>query len=123
MKRYDPHQHAHDLGIQVEYQQLRTANGLWIPDHNLILIRSGMRAVHERSTLAHELGHAHYSHRDDRPKHEVQADRYAAKNLIDLDECRDVLLWSDHDFYRSALELNVSTRLLRVFVNVHGLAA
>lgn len=123
MKRYDPYEHAAQLGIRVEHQNLRTANGLWIPDHSLILIRSGMRAVHDRSTLAHELGHVHFAHRDDRPKHEVQADRYAAGNLINLDECRDILLWSDHDFYRSALELNVSTRLLRVFVNVHRLVA
>lgn len=123
MKRYDPFEHADRLGIQVEHQKLRTTNGLWIPDHNLILLRSGMRVPQLRSTLAHELGHVEYGHEDDRPKHEVQADRYAANNLIRLDECRDLLAWSGNDIYRTALELNVSNRLLRVFLNVHRLVA
>lgn len=122
MERYDPYAHAEQLGIRVEYQRLRSANGLWIPDEQLIILRTGMRAVHERSALAHELGHAHYAHRDDRPKHEVQADRWAAEHLIDMRECVDTLAFYG-DAYRTALELGVSNRLLRVYLNVHRLAA
>lgn len=122
MADYDPYQHAAELGIRVDHQSLRSANGLWVPDHNLILIRSGMRKVHDRSTLAHELAHALLGHRDDRPKHEVQADRLAADNLIDFDECRRAFR-TEQDFYRAALELQVSTRLLRVYLNVHRLAS
>src|ERR1041384_7188122 len=121
MKRYDPYEHAEALGIRVEEQSLRTTNGLWIPDERLILLRSKMRAVQLRSTLAHELGHVEFAHRDDRPKHEVQADRYAADNLIDFEECVDLMRWSS-DCYRLANELNVTTRLMRVFLNVHRLA-
>lgn len=122
MTRYDPYLHAEQLGIRVEHQSLRTANGLWIPDEALIILRSKMRAVQLRSTLAHELGHVAYAHRDDRPKHEVQADRYAADNLIDLAECRELMKWSP-DCHKLAAELEVTTRLMRVFLNSHRLAS
>ena len=121
VKRYDPYVHADSLGIRVEHQTLRTANGIWLPDERLIILRASMRAVQLRSTLAHELGHVEYAHRDDRPKHEIQADRYAVDNLIDLDECREMMKWSP-DCHLLAAELNVSTRLMRVFLNVHHLA-
>ena len=47
-----------------------------------ITLRSGMGAVQGRSTLAHELGHAHYGHDADCPKLERQADAYAVWLLI-----------------------------------------
>lgn len=122
MARYDPYEHAERLGIRVEHQSLRTINGLWVPDKNMIIVRSNMRALHIRSTLAHELGHAEYGHRDDRPKHEVQADRYAAENLIDYNECVDLMKWTP-DLVKMANELDVSGRLLRVYLNVHRLAS
>nr|WP_255521641.1 ImmA/IrrE family metallo-endopeptidase [Frondihabitans sp. VKM Ac-2883] len=80
-----------------------------------------MRAVHDRSALAHGLAHAVLGHTDDRPKHEVQADRMAAANLIDLDECRELMKWTP-DCHRLARELGVTTRLTRVFLNVNHLA-
>lgn len=120
--RYDPYKRAEELGIEVIHRKLRTANGLWLPEHNLIVIRQGMRAAWDRSTLAHELGHAELGHDDDRPKHEVMADRYAATNLIDLDECRRTMRWAP-DAHKLAHELGVTTRLLRVYLNVHRLAS
>lgn len=119
--RYDPYAHAEELGIEVVHSHIRTANGMWIPDHNLIVVKSGLRAVHDRSALAHEIGHAQLGHRDDRPKHEVLADRYAAHKMIDLDECLEVMKWAP-DPHKLAIELGVSTRLLRVFLNVNRLA-
>lgn len=122
MAGYDPYADAEQRGIEVIHRPIRTANGMWLPDHNLIVIRSGMRAVHDRSTLAHELAHAELGHRDDRPKHEVLADRAAAEWMIDYDECVDTMRWCP-DAHRLATELGVSTRLLRVFLNVHRLAS
>lgn len=119
---YDPYQHAEQLGIEVVHSKIRTANGRWYPEHNLIVIREGMRAVHDRSTLAHEIAHADLGHRDDRPKHEVLADRYAAERMIELGELLEVRKWAP-DSARLANELGVTTRLLRVFLNVHGLAS
>lgn len=119
--KYDPYEHAERLGIEVIHRPIRTANGRWFPDHNLIVIRSGMKAAWDRSTLAHELGHASYGHCDDRPKHEVQADRFAADNLIEFDELTELMKWTP-DSARLANELMVTTRLLRVYLNVHRLA-
>lgn len=121
MKRYDPYAHADELGITVLHRKIRTANGLWLPDHNTIVIRSGMRAVHDRSTLAHEIAHSILGHWDGRPKHEIQADRLASENLIDLEECLDIMRGVP-DETRLAHELGVSTRLMRAFLAVHHLA-
>lgn len=119
--KYDPYKHAEEVGIEVIHRKIRTANGMWLPEHNLIVIRQEMKAAWDRSTLAHELGHAHLGHRDDRAKHEVMADRYAANNLIDMRECRELMSWTP-DTHKVAAELGVTTRLLRVFLNVHRLA-
>jgi Zn-dependent peptidase ImmA (M78 family) len=121
MEKYDPYSHAEELGIKVVHRNIRTANGLWIPDHNLIVIKQGMRVVHDRSALAHELSHALLGHRDDRPKHEVQADRMAACNLLNYREVVEAMEWVP-DCHRLAAEMGVSTRLMRVFLNVHRLA-
>lgn len=118
---YDPYEHADALGIQVLYRPLRASNELWLPDYKTIIVESSLRAVHRRNVLAHGVAHAALGHVDDRPKHEVQADRYAAENLIDLDECRQLMRWTP-DAARLAAELEVTGRVLRVFLNVHRLA-
>jgi hypothetical protein len=118
---YDPFAHADALGINVLLRPIRTANELWLPEHHTLVIKSGMRALHQRNAAAHGVAHAVLGHPDDRPKHETQADRYAASNLIDLDECRELMKWTP-DCHRLAAELGVTTRLMRVFLNVHHLA-
>jgi Zn-dependent peptidase ImmA (M78 family) len=95
---------------------------LWLPEYKLIVIKSGMRSVHDRSALAHELAHAALGHRDDRPKHEMQADCLAAQNLIDLHRCKEVMKWAP-DVGRLAHELDVSTRLLLAFLHHHQMAS
>jgi hypothetical protein len=115
---YDPYEHAASLGIRVVHRRLTTGTGLWVPDLRVIFIQDRLRTVHDRSTLAHEIGHADLGHRDDRPKHEVMADRYAADHMIDADELVDLMKWTP-DPSRWALEMGVSTKLIRVFWNVH----
>lgn len=120
-RAYDPYEHAESAGIQVLFRPIRTANELWLPEHQTLVIRESMRSVHRRSACAHGLAHALLGHRDDRPKHEVQADRLAAENLIDHDEIMDAMRWVP-DPARLAQELAVTGRLLRVYLNVHRLA-
>lgn len=110
----DPYEHAEALGIEVIHGTLRTATGLWLPERNLIVIRKGMRRVHDRSTLAHEIAHAELGHRWSTPKHEVQADRRAAQNLIDPDVFWAAARWCD-SIDEIALECDVSTKLARAF--------
>lgn len=118
---YDPYQHAEELGLTVLHRPIRTAHELWLPDHGTIVIRSGLRNVHDRSALAHGVAHAVLGHEDDRPKYETQADKMAAANLIDLGQCLELMKWAP-DCHRLARELGVSTRLARVFLNVNRLA-
>lgn len=114
-RSYDPWAHAEQLGIDVIVRPLRTAHGLWLPDMNTIAIHSRIRAGAQRLVLAHELGHADLGHRDDRPKHEHQADVYAARNLICPDELQDLYKWCP-DEQRIISELGVTTRLFRAYV-------
>ncbi len=119
MNKYNPYEHAERLNIEVIHRPIRTDNGLWLPDHRLIVIRSGLRAVHDRSTLAHEIAHACLGHRDDRPKHERQADWFAARKLIDRGEAERVFQWAPDETV-AALELGVSQRMLRAFLQLAG---
>lgn len=115
---YDPWAHAEQLGIEVVERPLRTAHGLWVPDKRTILIHSRLRASHRRSALAHELGHAHHHHRDDRPKHEKQADKFAAYHLVDPGELAG--LYETCDDERAIVqELGITTRLFRAYVLHH----
>ena len=109
--RYDPYQHAEHLGIEVIHRPIRHANGMWLPDYNVIVIQSGLRVLHDRSTLAHEIAHAMLGHTDDREKHERQADAFASELLIHPDEC-ELAQRHCRDVHELALELQVATPLL-----------
>lgn len=111
---YDPWEHAAALGIDVIERPLTDVNELWIPDLRLIVLKSSMRPAHLRNALAHGVAHAALGHRDDRPKHEWQADRYAASRLIDPAELRRVTAWA-HDPGQIATELGVTRRLLLAY--------
>ena len=58
--------------------------GAWLPDDRTVSIRYGMDDAETLSTLAHELGHAHYGDPPGcHPQHEDRANKFAAKLLID----------------------------------------
>jgi Zn-dependent peptidase ImmA (M78 family) len=118
-RAYDPWEHASLLGIEVVVRQLRAANGLWFPEYGEILIDKRLRPAQQRLVLAHELGHGALAHPDDRPKHEKQADQFAARNLICPDELADLYGWCE-DEQRIVAELGVTTRLFRAFVLDRG---
>ena len=112
---YDPWEHAEQIGVEVVVRRLRTAHGRWFPEYNQILISDRLRVRDQRLILAHELGHHAYLHPDDRPKHEKQADQFAARNLIDPDELADLYKWCP-DEGQLIQELGVTTRLFRAYV-------
>lgn len=77
---------AKSLGVTV--RSAPTPCNLWgVYDHpyRLITIKPGLAKIQYRSTLAHELGHAYYGHHGHHPRTERQADRWAAKRLLDYD--------------------------------------
>lgn len=114
-RNYDPHDHAAALGINVTYRRLMTGNGLWVPEIRTIFLQRRMRTIHERSVLAHELGHALLGHRESTPKHELQADRWAARRLVDADELRSVAA-TTQDIGAWCHELNVSADILERYL-------
>lgn len=114
-RAYDPWEHAELLGIPVFVRRLRTARGIWFPEYGEIIISDKLRAWDQRLTLAHELGHGVLMHPDDRPKHEKQADQFAAQNLICPDELADLYGWCS-DERRIIAELGVTTTLFRAYV-------
>lgn len=111
---YDPWEHADRLGIPVYVRRLRSANGIYFREYGEIILSDHLRHRDQRLTLAHELGHAELMHPDDRPKHEKQADQFAARNLICPDELADLSKWCN-DEQRIAAELGVTTRLFRAY--------
>lgn len=114
-RRYDPWAHADALGLEVVVRRLRTAHGLWLPEHGAILISDRLRTANQRIILAHEVGHAALAHPDDRPKHEAQADRFAARHLICPDELADLYGWCSDESHL-VRELGVTTRIFRAYV-------
>lgn len=119
-RAYDPWAHAEALGLQVIERRIRTANELWMPDYFTIVIRSGLRAVHKRTALAHGVGHAALGHADDRPKHEHLADRFASLYLIDPNEYVSVAKWAEGDAGLICQELGVTHRLLVAYQQKAG---
>ena len=112
---YDPWEHAEELGVEVVHRTLRTAHGLWLPEYRTILVHSRLRVGAQRLVLAHEIGHADLAHPDDRPKHERQADQYAAQNLISPAELEAAYRLCPDD-RALASELGVTMRLFRAYV-------
>jgi hypothetical protein len=79
---------AHQAGIRIEYAHLRDGrDGEYHHERKLIRLRPGMNARLHRSVLAHELGHAAFSHTPTRfgpvhAKQERMAEEWAALRLI-----------------------------------------
>ena len=118
-RAYDPWQHADALGIPVYVRRLRTAHGRWFPEYGEIIISDRLRTRDQELTLSHEIGHAVLMHRDDRPKHEKQADQFAARHLICPDELADLYEWCP-DEQRIVAELGVTRTLFRAYVLSHA---
>ena len=92
----------------------------WQPHRHAITLRLGMTDTATVCSLAHELGHAHY---EDPPghfgAHELRADRFAAKLLINPDDYRII----EHTYgphpARLAHELGVTVKVLKTWQTLH----
>lgn len=96
----------------------------WYSDsHRTISTRRGLSIAEYRSTLAHELAHAH--HRDVpvdgvyTPRQELRADRWAARLLLTEAAVRDALVWHNHHRGPAAYDLEVTEHLLDVWLTLH----
>ena len=111
---YDPYEHAHALGLNVLIRPIKADEYLMERKYRTIVVRSDLRDAHRRTALAHGIAHWELMHPDDRPKYELQADRYAALYLIHPRELAEVSAWTD-DPGKIATELGVTRRLLEAY--------
>lgn len=90
--------------------------GIYEHKRRLITLRPRMGHAQLVTTLAHELGHAHYGHTGHQPKTERLADKWAARHLLTVD------LIKEHS--RASMEapaiaasLGVLPTVVRTFLN------
>lgn len=108
---------AYEAGFDVQFVSMSAYSGLLFD--GLILINSNKARLTQRAALAHELGHAHYGHNKlgaphSSPKHELQANRYAAGLLIDENAYRQAAM-SFPEVRELARELDVPMKLLELW--------
>lgn len=117
----EPHLHAEQLGVPVEYGRLRDGRkGEYRHRESRIVLRPGMSRRQERCTLAHEIQHALAA--DVRSvfglvnaRQEARADIRAAQMLIDLDEYRAAERLHGPHSGAIADELDVTLHMLSVW--------
>jgi Zn-dependent peptidase ImmA (M78 family) len=104
---------------------LDEGRGWWCPDERVILLDDRLDRRTARCVLAHELGHALLGHTGAPPfgdvgwlarRQEAQADRWAADRLLDHADVVAVLAAYPDDVDQAALELDVTTGVLRTWL-------
>lgn len=122
--RYDPWDHADQLGIGVVWGGTQGHLGLW--DGHTIHLAEDLTTREVPCVLGHELVHAEYQ---DEPttdphwsaKREARCDRIAARRLIDPHQLHD-LLATTTDLGYIAVELGVTGWLLEAYLKDHHAA-
>lgn len=119
---YDPHEHAHDLGLTVVYDDELPVDrcGEYRFDHGIVVLRSDLGRVRERCVLAHEI--VHWEQEDVVTgdaridgKAERYADLVAARRLISR-PIGPVAAGVADSLPMLAHELDITPRLLRVYL-------
>lgn len=106
--------YAVSVGVRVEWARHLPERGRYIPTHRLIVLRYGMTERRTVSTLAHELGHAHYGDWCAVPGVEARAWRYAARLLISDEDLKTAATTYDTDVDISR-ELGVTLDVLHAY--------
>lgn len=112
---YDPWSHAESFGLKVTERTLAESPGLWVPEAQTIVLERSIEPGCARQVLAHMVGHAQHEHLDERPDHELTADRFAVWHLIDPDELADAVAIS-HDLGAWGRSLGVAQYLVRLYM-------
>ena len=94
--------------------------GVYDHQHRLVTLTPGLGPVQYRSTLAHELGHAHYGHTGHLPKNENHADQWAARALLSFEMLYEAARLPA-GIPELAAELDVLPWVVKSFVNTLGL--
>lgn len=101
-------QRAAEAGLEVHGSHMPPPKiGAYVPELRRIYFDLRLTLPERRSVIAHELGHAHYGHDCDSPKHERLADAFAATLLVDPEWYAE-LEQINHDAEWIADEMNVA---------------
>lgn len=94
--------------------------GFYLDRRRRISTRRGLTIAEYRSTLAHEIAHAHYRDIPPRdgylPRQERRADLWAADLLLTRSRVEDALRWHNHHRSPAAYDLEVTEHLLDVWL-------
>lgn len=100
------------LGVAIKYAPLEPPlRGAYLALLRLIIIDNRLTHAQQLETLAHELGHAHYGHDCTTPYTETQAWRWAARNLVNVDDYARAERINPHPA-AIALELDLTTNII-----------
>jgi Zn-dependent peptidase ImmA (M78 family) len=106
---------AASMGIRLHASHLQEGTlGLYSPDEARIYFDIQLTPSERRTTIAHELGHAHYGHTCSTPAHERKAEIFAARLLIDPAQYAQ-LESVNPDRYYLAEELGVTVDLITTY--------
>ncbi len=110
---------AGEYGVHVHLCDLpRGTRGLYDHADRRIFLSLRLTQNEFRSTLAHEIGHAHYGHVGSTPTHERQARAYAAQLLIDPAEYARLEKIS-YDSHWLADEFSVTPEIISDYQQFH----
>lgn len=122
MRTYSPWKHLASMpAVLIDYVDLPSGHAWWSPAHQVILMARGLTSSQRRCALAHELAHIDLGHVgvDDYPDADRQdgrlhadADRLAARRLIDIHRLADIATAYPDDPHRVAEELDVDYETL-----------
>lgn len=114
---FDIEEEAAAQGIAIVYipGSPNLPDAFWDASSRTIAVKEGLPARYTRSLIAHELGHAHYGHTASTPKSERQADKYAARLLINEDDYRHAESTYGADTETLSFILNVSPGLIEAW--------
>lgn len=120
---HDLHDMAYLMGVELHHHH-GPSKGWYSPSLRVISTMCDMAVWDYKSTLAHELGHAIYNdrktgHDNFNQRQEERADRFAAKLLINDDELRHLAPWHGNDLHSLAIDLEVTSHLLEIYLKPH----
>ena len=92
--------------------------GRYYHAQHLIVLREGMTVMSRRCALAHELAHHHYRDIRSTPRVEARADRWAANQLITVDDVVSCAHEHPEHPERWCDELTVTPHMLRTWLSI-----
>ncbi|OHQ65218.1 hypothetical protein HMPREF2657_09265 [Corynebacterium sp. HMSC072B08] len=96
-----------------------TFNAVYHAESRTIFVRWGIDPVTRRCAIAHELGHAIYGDTESSPLTERRADKWAATNLITLDDVNVAAENNDGVLSAMAADIGVTPHMLELWFELH----